>query len=85
MEEKITKEANDLQAIERGNKLLRYNEKLYLNRQGYQPWAKSVTRDKRNHMIEGKLYGKGNGPIILNGPPVAHYTPSYNAVQRKLR
>jgi hypothetical protein len=32
MQERVAKEAKDLQTVEKGNKLLRYNEKLYLNR-----------------------------------------------------
>ena len=85
IEEKNLKEIHNIEQVEKGNKLLRYNERLYLNREGYQPWAKSVTRDKRENLVEGKMYGRGNGPKIGSGPPLAHYQPSYTAVYKKTK
>jgi hypothetical protein len=53
------------------NHNLRYQETLMLNKKGYQPVFKSITRKKRDTQHDGK------NPGLDKVPPVAHYKPRY--------
>jgi|TARA_B110000285_G_scaffold173967_1_gene195008 hypothetical protein len=58
------------------NNNLRYQELLYLNRKGYDPTFKGITRKKRDTLLDGK--NPGTDKI----PPVAHYKPRYTVVDK---
>ena len=57
------------------NSNLRYNEKLNLNRKGYQDVFKSVTRAKRDTLPDGKSNN------IDRVPPPAYYKPKYGVIE----
>lgn len=56
------------------NTNLRYNERLNLNRKGYQAVFKSVTRAKRDTLPDGKTNN------IDRVPPPAYYKPKYRQI-----
>jgi hypothetical protein len=58
------------------NQKLRYNEKLYLNRKNASAAFKSITREKRNHVPDGK------GLKWEQVPPMGHYTAKYDYVHK---
>ena len=58
------------------NHNLRYQETLVLNKKGYQPMFKSITRKKRDTLQDGK------NPGLDKVPPVAHYKPRYWVVDK---
>lgn len=51
------------------NSHLRYNEKIFLNKKGHTQAFKSVTRDKRDHVPDGR------GLQWEQMPCVGHYKP----------
>lgn len=57
------------------NSNLRYNEKLNLNRKGYQAIFKSVTRAKRDTLADGF------SNVIDRVPPPAYYKPKYGVIE----
>lgn len=57
--------------------LLRYQEPLWLNRKGHQPQFKSITREKRNHLADGK-----NGTLDKT-PVCTKYRPNYNVLMKE--
>ena len=61
---------------------LRYKEKLYLNRPGYSANFKSITRDKRNHQLDG---GFQLIKLVDDVPPIAHYRPNFKNVTKRSR
>jgi hypothetical protein len=63
-------ENTQMEKVSHGNPLLRYQERLHLNRKGHQPMFKGISREKRTHLTKK----------IDEGPPIAHYTPIYGAV-----
>lgn len=68
-----------IEALNKPNACLRYQERLYLNRKGYQPAFKAVTREKRNNQLDGN---KGTEAHHQEAPAVGHYRPNYRSVQR---
>jgi hypothetical protein len=58
------------------NHNLRYQETLVLNKKGYQPVFKSITRKKRDMQLDGK------NPGLDKVPPVAHYKPRYWVIDK---
>jgi hypothetical protein len=58
------------------NPNLRYQEKLLLNKKGYQSCFKSITRKKWDTLIDG--INQGMDKI----PPVAHYKPRFKAIEK---
>ena len=58
------------------NENLRYSEALHLNKKGYMACFKGITRMKRNMQLDGKNIG------VDKVPPVAHYTPKYDIVDK---
>jgi hypothetical protein len=48
---------------------------MHLNKKGYQPVFKGISREKRTHLAKK----------IDEGPPLAHYTPNYGVVMERSR
>ena len=55
---------------------LRYVEALQLNRKGHQSFFKSITRRKREHLVDGK------NPCLEKTPHAAYYKPKYEFFRR---
>jgi hypothetical protein len=58
------------------NALLRYNEKIFLNKKNHTAAFKSITRKKRDHVPDGK------GLNLDQQPCVGHYTCKYHFVEK---
>ena len=57
--------------------MLRYQEKLLLNKKGYNACFKSITRVKRDHLLDTR----DKPALDLDKmPPVGQYKPKYNLV-----
>ena len=57
--------------------LLRYSESLKLNRKGHTACFKSITRMKRDHLVDGK-----NG-MLDKTPHAAYYKPKYDVLRKE--
>ena len=57
--------------------MLRYNEPLKLNRKGHQAIFRSITRNKRNNLADGK-----NGHLDKT-PDAAYYKPKLNIIRKE--
>ena len=62
----------------KSSQLLRYKEQLFLNRKGYSQTFKSVTREKRNNILDG------SGTVKDPSPSLGHYRPRYTLVESRL-
>ena len=71
--ERIKVEGMEVNEVPEVNLYLRYQEKLKLNRKGHSASFKTITRTKRNNLVDGF------NPIE-KVPPIAYYRPNYNQV-----
>lgn len=47
-----------------------------MNKKGYDPAFKAITRKKRDNLLDGK------NPGMEQFPPVAHYKPRYTVIAK---